>query len=307
MKTGAVIAAAGMSSRMGDFKPMLKIGAISMVQRIIANFQQAGVFPIVLVTGFRGAELERHISKMGVICVRNEDYEKTQMFDSAKIGFSYIQDKCDRTFFSPVDIPLFSVNTILKLMESDSLVVKPVCKGVDGHPILLSCSILPSLIASECNGGLNRALSECCNDVKIVEVGDEGVLQDADTPDDYRQLIQSHNQQMLRPSVEISLIRENKLFDKNSAMLLQMIEYSGTVKEACEKMQISYSKAWGMLSVLEDNLGFALVDRKPGGEFGGGSQLTAKGLELLNRYEDFAKKVRLFADECFTECFKEDV
>lgn len=48
VKTGAVIVAAGMSSRRGDFKPLLRIGAISMVQRIIANFQQAGVSPIVL-------------------------------------------------------------------------------------------------------------------------------------------------------------------------------------------------------------------------------------------------------------------
>ena len=30
MQTGAVIVAAGMSSRMGDFKPMLNIGSISI-------------------------------------------------------------------------------------------------------------------------------------------------------------------------------------------------------------------------------------------------------------------------------------
>ena len=34
---GAVIVAAGMSSRMGDFKPMMGIGAISIAQRIVAT------------------------------------------------------------------------------------------------------------------------------------------------------------------------------------------------------------------------------------------------------------------------------
>ena len=45
MQLGAVIVAAGMSSRMGAFKPMLQIGSVSVAQRIIAKFRQAGVKP----------------------------------------------------------------------------------------------------------------------------------------------------------------------------------------------------------------------------------------------------------------------
>ena len=48
MITAALITAAGMSSRMGDFKPMLNVGSISIAQRVIANFQQAGVDKIVM-------------------------------------------------------------------------------------------------------------------------------------------------------------------------------------------------------------------------------------------------------------------
>ena len=33
MQTAALIVAAGMSSRMGDFKPMLSIGSITIAQR----------------------------------------------------------------------------------------------------------------------------------------------------------------------------------------------------------------------------------------------------------------------------------
>jgi molybdate transport repressor ModE-like protein len=307
MRTGAVIVAAGMSSRMGDFKPMLQIGAISMIQRVIANYQQAGVFPIVLVTGFRGAELEKHIAGTGVICVRNEDYANTQMFDSAKIGFQYIVDKCDRTFFSPVDVPLFTVNTIFKLMESEALVAKPMCRGRNGHPILLSSHVLPQLQQTASDGGLRRAIDSCCGkNVDAIEVNDDGILLDADTPEDYSYLVERHNRQLLRPAIEISLMRENKLFDSNGALLLHMIAYTGTVKGACEKMQISYSKAWGLLSSLEENLGFALIDRRPGGEYGGGSQLTPEGQSLLSRYERFEEKVRQFADTCFSECFGGD-
>ena len=108
MQIGAVIVAAGMSSRMGDFKPMLNIGSISIAQRIVATFHQAGVDRIVVITGYNAQQLERHLSNSGLIFLRNVDYETTQMFDSAKIGLRYLQDKCDRILFTPVDIPLFT-------------------------------------------------------------------------------------------------------------------------------------------------------------------------------------------------------
>ena len=51
MQIGALIVAAGMSKRMGEFKPMLSIGAISVAQRVVATLSQAGVSKIVMVTG----------------------------------------------------------------------------------------------------------------------------------------------------------------------------------------------------------------------------------------------------------------
>ena len=37
MQIGALIVAAGMSKRMGEFKPMLSIGSISVDQRVVAT------------------------------------------------------------------------------------------------------------------------------------------------------------------------------------------------------------------------------------------------------------------------------
>ena len=47
MQIGALIVAAGMSKRMGEFKPMLSIGSISVAQRVVATLSQAGVSKIV--------------------------------------------------------------------------------------------------------------------------------------------------------------------------------------------------------------------------------------------------------------------
>jgi choline kinase len=90
MQTAALIVAAGMSSRMGDFKPMLNIGSISIAKRIVANFHQAGISRIVVITGYKAETLEHHLSNEGLIFLRNENYAETDMVDSARIGLAYL-------------------------------------------------------------------------------------------------------------------------------------------------------------------------------------------------------------------------
>ena len=126
IKTGAVIVAAGMSSRMGAFKPMLQIGSISVAQRIISTLQQSGAELVVVVTGNQADMLEKHLAKSGAIFVRNENYATTQMFDSAKIGLEYIKDKCDQVLFTPVDLPLFTAQTVSYLLEQDADFAVPI-------------------------------------------------------------------------------------------------------------------------------------------------------------------------------------
>ena len=59
MRYGAVIAAAGMSTRMKQFKQLMKIGDMSIAERVIVNFRRAGVQDIVMVTGHNAEALEK--------------------------------------------------------------------------------------------------------------------------------------------------------------------------------------------------------------------------------------------------------
>ena len=303
MRTGAVVVAAGLSSRMGDFKPMMQMGAMSIISRVIANFQQADVFPIVVVTGFRADELEKHVSKLGVICVRNDEYASTEMFDSAVAGFSFVRDKCDRVFFTPGDIPLFTYDTVRRLMETDADVAKPVCHGQEGHPILLSRQLVDRILAFTGSASLREVIEACAESATVIDVDDEGILLDADTKHQYDKLVERSNRKLFRPVLDVSLMREGRLFDKNAALLLHTVAYAGTVKEASSKIGISYSKAWKMISALEDNLGFPLLERQPGGESGGASQLTAEGRHLLLQYERYVEDIKRYANSVFGHYF----
>lgn len=303
MNIGAVIVAAGMSSRMGDFKPMLNIGSISIAQRIIATFHQADVTKIVMVTGYNALTLERHLANNGVIFLRNENYETTQMFDSAKIGLKYMRDKCDKVLFTPVDIPLFTANTVTTLLNSGAELACPVCDGKTGHPILISSAIIDKLLADSGERGLQGAISRCGVEMTQVEVSDQGVLHDADTPDDYKALLQYHNKQLIRPVVNVSLAKEMPFFDSKIAMLLTLVDETASVRTACQRMQISYSSGWNIIRTLESQLGCSLVERSQGGAGGGQSRLTEKGHRLLTRFEAFQEEVRGSANVLYEKYF----
>ena len=153
MEIGAVIVAAGMSSRMGDFKPMLSIGEISVAQRVVATLRQAGAERVVVVTGYNADELERHLARSGAVFVRNENYRTTEMFDSALIGLKYMSGKCGRILFTPVDVPLFTAATVRRLLDSGAELACPVCNGQRGHPILMSASVVQKLLSDSGEGG----------------------------------------------------------------------------------------------------------------------------------------------------------
>ena len=292
MQTGALIVAAGMSSRMGQFKPMLSIGSISVAQRVVATLNQAGVSRIVMVTGYNATMLERHLAGNGIIFLRNEHYETTQMFDSVKIGLSYLQDKCDRVLFTPVDVPLFTAKTVRTILETDAPLVVPVCAGEQGHPILISSALIPEILSDSGEMGLRGALDRCSAPWLQVEVEDLGTIQDADTPEDFSKLLEYHNSQLVRPVVSVALSKEKPFFDSKIAMLLMLIDETRSVRAAGQRMQLSYSSCWNIIRTLESQLSYRLIERSQGGAGGSTSVLTERGKELLQRYSDYEQALK---------------
>lgn len=305
MRTGAVIVAAGMSSRMGDFKPMLSIGNISIAQRVVATLQQSGVEKIVMVTGYNATVLERHLANNGIVFLRNERYESTHMFESACIGLRYIKDKCDRVLFTPVDIPLFTAATVRSLLESGAELALPVCDGKTGHPTLIASRLIDGILADPGDRGLRGAMERTGAEMRLVSVSDRGILHDADTPEDYAALLRYHNAQLVRPVVNLSLVREKPFFDGRTAMLLHLVAETGSVRLACQRMQMSYSNGWNVIRTLESQLGRELIERTQGGAGPRRSRLTEEGEKLLSLYDGCAAALRERAEELYAQYFSD--
>lgn len=303
MQTAALIVAAGMSSRMGDFKPMLSIGAITIAQRVVATFHQAGIRKIVMVTGFNAVTLERHLSDSGVIFLRNENYETTQMFDSVRIGLAYLRGKCQRVLFTPVDIPLFTAGTVRALLDSGASLACPVCQGQTGHPILIDANLFDRILADSGEQGLKGAVERCGTPMRQIPVDDPGTLHDADTPADFSALVDYHNSQLVRPVVSVSLNKEKPFLDRRIAMLLMLVDETKSVRAAGQRMQLSYSSCWNIIHTLESQLNCTLIERTQGGAGGSQSHLTLRARTLLNQFSAYERRIQEDAQALYAEYF----
>ncbi|MBQ6999947.1 MAG: NTP transferase domain-containing protein [Oscillospiraceae bacterium] len=303
MQIGALIVAAGMSSRMGEFKPMLSIGSISVAQRVIATLSQSGVSKIVMVTGYNATMLERHLSGNGIIFLRNEDYETTQMFDSVKIGLRYLQNKCDKILFTPVDVPLFTCKTVKTILDSGASLACPMCEGKQGHPILIANELIPEILNDCGEMGLKGAMDRCSVPLLRIDVNDPGTIHDADTPEDFSLLLDYHNSQLVRPVLNVSLNKEKPFFDSKIAMLLMLIDETKSVRAAGLRMQLSYSSCWNIIRTLESQLNYTLIERSQGGAGGSTSVLTDRGRLLLERYTAYEKELKDQANALYEQYF----
>lgn len=193
MKVNGLILAAGMSSRMGDFKPLMKINNKTMIERSIDSMLMGGSYSVTLVLGYQGERIERLLKRKGyleknVILVYNKNYELTNMIDSVKIGISNIGE-CDAFYLLPGDMPAIKANTFIKVREAmDRTRAKAVFPTMDGykkHPPLISIELVKDILEFNSDGGLREMWKELDSEIITVPVDDLGCNLDVDTKSQY--------------------------------------------------------------------------------------------------------------------------
>ncbi|MFZ1645674.1 MAG: LysR family transcriptional regulator, partial [Blautia wexlerae] len=152
--------------------------------------------------------------------------------------------------------------------------------------------------------GLKGAVEHCGTPMYCLNVEDPGIIHDADTPEDYAELLRAHNQSLIRSEIQIQLAREKVFFDEQLYSLLTLIHETGSVRDACERMHISYSTSWNLIHTLESQLHEPLIIRSQGGVKGSHSELTPYGEEFLKRYARFSEETRTCSEAIFEKCFR---
>jgi molybdate transport system regulatory protein len=97
----------------------------------------------------------------------------------------------------------------------------------------------------------------------------------------------------MEPRAKLWVERDGKLvLSDYRVRLLALIDETGSLAEAAQRMRLSYRRAWGKVREIEQNLGLKLVESTAGGPGGGGSRLTADGRRLVDMYQRFERAAR---------------
>lgn len=311
MNCGAVIATAGLSSRMGDFKPLLCLSEGTIIQRVVQTLQQVGAAPVMVVVGYKAEAIERHLANTGVHFVRNEAYAETEMFDSIRLGLQHLPVPCDRIFLTPGDIPLVRPETLRHLLNHKVPAIRPLYEGRPGHPLLLDIDSAMAIADYTGPNGLMGAIRSLNIPLVGVETDDPGVLLEADTPEDF-QLLRSRDMELrsaglLWPDMQVQIRKHSVLLTPEVAQLLEMIDHTGSIQSACFCTHMSYSRGWNLIKSLEQELGWPVVTSQKGGVARGGSVLTERGRSLLQSYQRFREALKVEAERLFSLHFPPEI
>ena len=144
-RIAVIVLAAGYSSRMAKFKPLLPLAGSTALERCIRLFRDAGVCEVIAVLGHRAEELQPLAERAGARCILNPHF-KQGMFSSISAGSRALAGWVEAAFVLPADIPLVRPHTIRRMasifVTRREGIVYPVFEGRRGHPPLIERKIL---------------------------------------------------------------------------------------------------------------------------------------------------------------------
>lgn len=190
-KLSVLVLAAGYSSRMGAFKPLLPLGPTTLLERVVKLFQCAGIEDIRVVVGHRAEEIEPSVRALGARAIFNPEYPQG-MFSSILAGVKALEADVRAFFLLPTDIPLVREATIRTLIDAHrhhpTCIIYPRFLDLRGHPPLIPVDVLRDELSTNPRGGLRDILSRHEGEAVDVDVIDEGILTDCDTMADFERL-----------------------------------------------------------------------------------------------------------------------
>ncbi|MBF9015093.1 MULTISPECIES: NTP transferase domain-containing protein [unclassified Oceanispirochaeta] len=194
-----VIAAAGLSSRMGLWKGDLKIPSygepgkkqILLIENAV-NTALESCRKVILVGGEQMPRIrEIFFNCKELILVENREYQRG-MLSSIQTAMSCV----DSDFFiMPMDMPLLTWFHLFKIhdaysIRNDSKVFRPVFQGSPGHPVLLPYSWKKRVLKMK---GKNLKANLSDDDQVLIPWGDESVVLDLDTQESYEQFLRDYS------------------------------------------------------------------------------------------------------------------
>jgi molybdenum cofactor cytidylyltransferase len=187
----AILLAAGRSTRMGAFKPLLPFGDGTVVETCVTNLQAAGIEQIVVVVGHRAQEVRQQLATLPVTFAVNPDQE-SEMSASIACGIEQVASGKRAVLVALVDQPAVSSEVIGQLIDewlrTRASLIQPEHGGRGGHPVLIDLAFRDELLALDSVRGLRAVFDAHREAVHRLQVDSPFVARDMDSWEDYARL-----------------------------------------------------------------------------------------------------------------------
>ncbi len=187
-----IILAAGSSARMGQSKALLRIGKESFIRRIAELYRVTSFRTVVVVTRPNATEIRQELDGMGCTFVENKNFAEGQL-SSIIAGLGEVEALGGTAaILHPVDHPVVTADVIKDLVaafdRNRSLIIVPRFEGKRGHPIIVSSKLFREFKEARPDIGGREVVWRHSTDLTEVDVEDQGILIDIDTPQNYDDL-----------------------------------------------------------------------------------------------------------------------
>ena len=187
-RIAALLLAAGQSRRMGGPNKLLaEIDGVPMVTRVAQRLLAARARPIIAVLGNQAEMVDAALGKLPVERVRNPEFA-AGLSTSLKRGIAALPPDLDGVIICLGDMPLISGRHLDRLiaafnpLEGRAIIV-PTRRGKRGNPVLWSKRFFPEMAELAGDVGAKHLIGEHAELVAEVEMDDDAVLVDIDTPE----------------------------------------------------------------------------------------------------------------------------
>jgi molybdenum cofactor cytidylyltransferase len=184
-----IVLAAGGAERMGKPKQLLDWQGEPMVRRAAKAALEAGLDPVVVVTGAYGPDVRQAVDGLKLRVVNNKQWAEGQS-SSLRAGLQALPEQVGAAVFLLADQPFVDAALIHAVLESYrqtlAPVVAPGVKGQRANPVLFDQRTFGDLMELKGDAGGRQIFGKWV--VQFVEWEDERILLDVDTMKDYRKL-----------------------------------------------------------------------------------------------------------------------
>ena len=192
-----IILAAGLSSRMLAFKPLLLYNNITFLENII-NKVITYIDKIIVVTGFNSINIEQIIKSKydgkQVYTVYNKNYNSSMYYSLLK-GIEQITNNNFALyhFIDQPTIPADFYPAFLSQIDKNDYIIQPTFNNKKGHPLLFSFNFCKHLLISDVNSNLKIEMQKFENLKKYWNCEFKEILKDYDTLEDYKVIEENNN------------------------------------------------------------------------------------------------------------------